>query len=329
MENEFGVSGFFSYLSSMIKVKDWILVHGFALLHAAVVITCYFLGVPDTLILTLVTMAMVVLLCLKKDLSVEFTAVTIILANIFGYLLGTLFAKLFHVLSAPDVVAHPLASFLTTEGIGWVLVWLVYKRKPAREKKEVSWKENLGWLIAAVAIVFMIRVAIIFWTRSAPGNMTQDIAEVSAFCLVALVFFALYMRNQAQIKAMEDQIIARDASQVPFREKFIVHLNNRIVPVPVKDIAYFYAETKSSYIVTHTGLKQPLDESLDAIESQLDPKRFFRISRSCIIEADSISSVSKLSGGRLDITLVGGLQSLTDMTVSRARVAAFLDWFEK
>ena len=128
----------------MIKVKDWILVHGFALLHAAVVITCYFLGVPDTLILTLITMAMVVLLCLKKELSVEFTAVTIILANIFGYLLGTLFAKLFHVFSAPDVVAHPLASFLTTEGIGWVLVWLVYKLKPAHAKKEVSWKENLG-----------------------------------------------------------------------------------------------------------------------------------------------------------------------------------------
>lgn len=321
----------------MIKVMDWVLVHGFALLHAAVVVACYFIGIPDALILTLLTMTMVVLLCLKKNLSVEFTAVTIILANIIGFFLGTLLAKLFHLFLAEDFIVHSIATFLTTEGIGWLLIMSINKLNPKRAKEEAAWKENLGWLIAAVTIVFMIRLAInlIFSWES---TTVQAITEASAFCLVFLVFFYLYMRNQAQMKAMEEQLLeareatalqAASAAQAPFKEKFIVHLNNRIVPVAVKDIAYIFAEDKSSYIVTRAGLKHPLDDSLDAIEAQLDPKRFFRISRSCIISSDAISSVSKVSSSRLDVTLTDGLQAFTDLTVSRARVAAFLEWFEK
>ena len=72
-----------------------------------------------------------------------------------------------------------------------------------------------------------------------------------------------------------------------------------------------------------------LDESLDRAETQLDPKHFFRISRSCIVEQTAISSAAKIPGGRVQITLNQALTPpLTDLTVSRARVGAFLEWFE-
>ena len=72
-----------------------------------------------------------------------------------------------------------------------------------------------------------------------------------------------------------------------------------------------------------------MDDSLDAIAESLDPETFFRISRSCIISEGVIDSVSRLMGGRLRITLRPGLPSLTDLTVSRARVDGFMDWLEK
>ena len=62
------------------------------------------------------------------------------------------------------------------------------------------------------------------------------------------------------------------------REKFLIRLNDRIVPVSVRDIAYFYSEAKSTFIVTRDGKNYVLDDSLDAIEAGLDPKAFFRIS---------------------------------------------------
>ena len=112
------------------------------------------------------------------------------------------------------------------------------------------------------------------------------------------------------------------------REKFLIRLNDRIVPVNVRDIAYFYSEAKSTFIVTRDGKTFVLDDSLDAIETGLDPKAFFRISRGAIIAENVIDSASKLLGGRLRLTLAPGIPAATDLTVSRARADAFLEWLE-
>ena len=113
------------------------------------------------------------------------------------------------------------------------------------------------------------------------------------------------------------------------KEKFLIRLNDRIVPVRTSEIAYLYSESKNSYIVTTEGKSYVMDDSLDAIASNLDSSAFFRISRSCIISEGIIDSISKLLGGRLRISLRKGLPTNTDLTVSRARVDDFLHWLEK
>ena len=65
----------------------WI-IHGFAALHVAVVLLCALLGWPDSLILTALTMFLTVVICLRRNLTVEFTAVCVVLVNILGYVLG-------------------------------------------------------------------------------------------------------------------------------------------------------------------------------------------------------------------------------------------------
>lgn len=114
-----------------------------------------------------------------------------------------------------------------------------------------------------------------------------------------------------------------------FKEKFLIKLNDRIVPVRASDIAYVYSESKNTYIVTSAGSSYVLDDSLDTIAASLDPASFFRISRSCIISEGVIDSVSRLMGGRLRITLRPEFPALADFTVSRARVDDFLSWLEK
>ena len=113
------------------------------------------------------------------------------------------------------------------------------------------------------------------------------------------------------------------------KEKFLIRLNDRIVPVRTAEIAYFYSEDKNSYLVTLAGSSYVLDESLDAIAGSLNPSAFFRISRGCIISEGVIDSVSRLVGGRLRISLRRDIPTLTDFTVSRARVDDFLTWLER
>lgn len=67
--------------------------------------------------------------------------------------------------------------------------------------------------------------------------------------------------------------------------------------------------------------------------AELDPERFFKISRSCIITKDTVDSLTKLLSGRLRITpsikLSKNLRNAPDLTVSRSRVDDFLAWLER
>ena len=135
-------------------------------------------------------------------------------------------------------------------------------------------------------------------------------------------------RALSRVKTGEVAPVATAAVSAP-KEKFLIRLNDRIVPVHTRDIAYFYSEAKNSYIVTKQNRTFVMDDSLDTIEQSIPRDGFFRISRSCIIAESAIESVAKLLGGRLRISLVHGLDSYTDLTVSRARVDAFMSWLEK
>ena len=150
-------------------------------------------------------------------------------------------------------------------------------------------------------------------------RLTQSAPEVVDMSRVKEAF---------QASQTEETAVPAARPAGPHREKFLIRLNDRIVPVHVHDIAYFYSEAKNSYIVTRNGVNYVLDDSLDAIEAGLDPKSFFRISRSVIVTESVIDSVSKLLGGRLRLSLVRDIPTETDLTVSRARADAFLAWLE-
>lgn len=140
-------------------------------------------------------------------------------------------------------------------------------------------------------------------------------------------------RAMARVASGEAKVPSADAVRTLMdqarKEKFLIRLNDRIVPVRVSDIAYFYSEDKNTYMVTAGGTSYVLDDSLDALVESLDPESFFRISRSCIMAEKTIDSVSKLMGGRLRISIQPGIAALTDFTVSRARVDGFMKWLEQ
>jgi DNA-binding LytR/AlgR family response regulator len=101
---------------------------------------------------------------------------------------------------------------------------------------------------------------------------------------------------EALMKALSEQ-----APQKEYKERYIIKINDRIVPLNVSDIAYVYSEDKNNYLVTTDGQKYIIDSSLDVMNEELDPKNFFRISRSCIVSINSIKSIVKQPGGRLRI----------------------------
>ena len=112
-----------------------------------------------------------------------------------------------------------------------------------------------------------------------------------------------------------------------YKERYIVRLNDRIVPLQTINIAYIYSEDKNNYMVTFDGQKYIIDSSLDIISEELDPDYFFRISRGCIVSMKSIGTIIKQMGGRLRIMATP--EPSFEMTVSRSRVDDFMTWLER
>lgn len=115
--------------------------------------------------------------------------------------------------------------------------------------------------------------------------------------------------------------------EVPeYKERFIVSVGERIIPVKADDIAYFYSKEKYNYLASKDGSHYIIDSSMDSLADGLDPKKFFRISRGCIVALGAIRSVTRQFGGRLRIEAEPGPPF--EMTVARARVDDFLSWLE-
>lgn len=115
-----------------------------------------------------------------------------------------------------------------------------------------------------------------------------------------------------------------------YKERFLVQFNDRIVPVKADEVAFFYSEDKNNHVVTHGGAVYIVDSTMDTLVAELDPARFFRVSRGCIFAKDAVECVTKLLGGRLRITpkvhLSANLGPAPDLTVSRSRADDFLLW---
>ena len=90
----------------------------------------------------------------------------------------------------------------------------------------------------------------------------------------------------------------------------------------VVDIAYFYADNKTVFIVNVQGQKSVVDYNLAILETMLDPKLFFRLNRKYIINISSIKEIRIQSSSQMRVML----HPMQKVSVSRARVNDFKAW---
>ena len=94
----------------------------------------------------------------------------------------------------------------------------------------------------------------------------------------------------------------------------------------IDEVAYFISEDGFTYAVTNNEKKHIVDYTISSLETQLDPKRFFRLSRGCIVSIDSIEKITAYFNSRLKVTLKG--RKNISIILSRGRVPDFLNWID-
>lgn len=98
--------------------------------------------------------------------------------------------------------------------------------------------------------------------------------------------------------ALADAISRKQQQQ---RKRFLIKIGTKYTTLESGDVAFAYTENKINYLVNKHGKHFPVDQSLEQLEKELDPDRFFRINRSFIIGLDAIESMHQYSKGRVRI----------------------------
>ena len=113
----------------------------------------------------------------------------------------------------------------------------------------------------------------------------------------------------------------------PYKSRFIVNVGPRIKFIETAHIRCFYSLEKSTFLFEDSGKTFDISYSLDQVETQLDPKQFFRISRKYIVNIDAIQEIITYSSSRLKLIIKGSVEET--IFVSRRKIREFKDWLEK
>ena len=193
----------------MSSSRDALIIHLFALLHAGVALGCRALGLTDEIVLTLLTMLLVVIVCLRRGMSAKFMAFSLILVNIVGFGIAKAFSSLLGLFVASPLVVNPISTFLTTEILGWG-TYMIAGRLSRDGKFQVTDTGGLRWLLLAFVIVIAVRLTILLIINGGLDreNIVASIIVDYVFSLGALIFLA---ENAMRInaRALEDREKAR------------------------------------------------------------------------------------------------------------------------
>ncbi len=122
--------------------------------------------------------------------------------------------------------------------------------------------------------------------------------------------------------------MATPSARKEYRKRLIVKVGDRLIPLEISEVAYFFSEGKSNYVYTKKNEKYIIDSTIDCLESELDPLLFFRTSRGDIVSRSAVSSASRHLNGRLKLSLHPTPPYQSEVLVSRSRVDKFLEWLE-
>ncbi len=106
----------------------------------------------------------------------------------------------------------------------------------------------------------------------------------------------------------------------------LARVKDRIVPIDIVDVAYFYISSDRVRVTTLDGGSYPIDKTLEQLSELLPERDFYRANRQFIISRSSVKDISVWFGSRLSVNLVVDIPE--KIIVSKARASQFKGWIQ-
>ncbi len=109
-----------------------------------------------------------------------------------------------------------------------------------------------------------------------------------------------------------------------YKKRFTIKMGQQLKMIQIEDVECFYSENKGTYLHTFDNRDYLLDITLEQLETELDPKEFYRVSRKFIIPLKAIKEIQLYSNSRLKVILPTYKDD--EVIVSREKVSDFKEW---
>jgi DNA-binding LytR/AlgR family response regulator len=109
-----------------------------------------------------------------------------------------------------------------------------------------------------------------------------------------------------------------------YKKRFTVKVGQHLKIINADEVECFYSENKGTYAATSEGRNYLLDTTLENLETELEPQKFFRVSRKFFVNIDHIKDIISYTNSRLQIKLNTYIEQ--EIIVSRERVRDFKLW---
>ena len=137
--------------------------------------------------------------------------------------------------------------------------------------------------------------------------------------------FKNYQKRYSKIQLDDIQNIIRNSVKpVTYRTSFVSYRNDRFIPIMTERITCFFIVEQVTYALLSDRQQAILDESLDEIETSLDPQQFFRANRQMIISRKAIVEAQNYFGNRLIVKLNPPVHE--KIIISKERAPKFRKW---
>lgn len=111
-----------------------------------------------------------------------------------------------------------------------------------------------------------------------------------------------------------------------YKKRFTARVGQHLKIINADEVECFYSENKGTYAATVDGRNYLMDTTLENLEDELEPKKFFRVSRKFYVNVDHIKDIISYTNSRLKIKL--NRFDEQEIIVSRERVRDFKLWLE-
>lgn len=235
-----------------IDIHTGFIIHIFAAAHAATAVVSRLLDYNDDIPLTILTVSMLLLIAVRRQMSLVFTAVTTLVVTLVGYLFGVWCGQQLDLLLGSPLTASAITTFLLTELFGWS-TYLLTRFRTVHRPKHDNHTALTRQIVFAALIIMAVRIPYSIIFRSAyfvlHGGIYAQFAQLYSNTFATLTMLSFI--------AILISIPIRTQQHPKWRNRVAIMLLTAaifIFPLLPAVIAYY-----DFPMLDHAGIRTPFD----------------------------------------------------------------------